>query len=62
MMLRAFVGIHLVTANFGGTNRRNVPPLNTVQSRILVLLGFPAAIYQALGEQSWEVGGKMGEP
>lgn len=62
MMLRAFVGIHLVTANFGGTNWRNVPPLNTVQSRILVLLGFPAAIYQALGGQSWEVGGKMGEP
>src|SRR5664280_1099179 len=62
MMLRAFVGIHLVTANFGGTNWRNVPPLNTVQSRILVLLGFPAATYQALGEQSWEVGGKMGEP
>ncbi|MEI7995560.1 MAG: hypothetical protein WCH01_11730, partial [Methylococcaceae bacterium] len=29
MMLRAFVGIHLVTANFGGTNWRNVPPLNT---------------------------------
>jgi transposase len=62
MMLRAFIGIHLVTANFGGTNWRNVPPLNTVQSRILVLLGFPAAIYQALSEQSWEVGGKMGEP
>ena len=62
MMLRAFVGIHLVTANFGGTNWHNVPPLNTVQSRILVLLGFPVAIYQTLGEESWEVGGKMGEP
>jgi transposase len=62
MMLRAFAGIYLVTVNFGGTDRRSVPPLNTLQSRILTLLGFPATIYQALGEQSWEVGGKMGEP
>ena len=62
MMLRAFVGIHLVTVNFGGASRHNVLPLNTVQSRILALLGFPAVVYQALGGQSWEGGGKMGEP
>ena len=62
MMLRAFVGISLVTVNFGGTDRHSVPPLNTVQSRILALLGFPTAIYQALGGQSGEVGAKMGEP
>jgi len=62
MMLRAFVGIHLVTVNFGGANRSKVLPLNTVQSRILALLGFPAVVYQALGGQSWEGGGKMGEP
>jgi transposase len=62
MMLRAFVGIYLVTVNFGGTDRHSVPPLNTVQSRILTLLGFPITIYQALGRQSGEVGAKMGEP
>ena len=62
MMLRAFVGISLVTVNFGGTDWHSVPPLNAVQSRILALLGFPTAIYQALGRQSGEVGAKMGEP
>jgi transposase len=62
MMLRAFVGISRVTVNFGGTDWHCVPPLNDVQSRILALLGFSAAIYQALGRQSGEVGAKMGEP
>ena len=62
MMLRAFIGIHLVTVNFDGTDWRSVSPLNTVQSRILALLGFPAAIYQALAGQSGEVASKMGEP
>ena len=62
MMLRAFVGISLITVNFGGTDWHFVPPLNDVQSRILALLGFSAAIYQALGRQSGEVGAKMGEP
>ena len=62
MMLRAFVGICLVTVDFGGTNWRSVSPLNTVQSRILALLGFPAVVYQTLAGQSGEVAGKMGEP
>ena len=62
MMLRAFIGIHLVTVNFDGTDWRSVSPLNAVQSRILALLGFPAAIYQALAGQSGEVASKMGEP
>lgn len=62
MMLRAFVGISLVTVNSGGTDWRSVPPLNTVQSRILALLGFPTVIYQTLAGQSGEVAGKMGEP
>jgi transposase len=62
MMLRAFAGIHLVTVGFAGTNWHSVSPLGAVQSRILALLGFPAAIYQALASQSEEVASKMGEP
>jgi transposase len=52
MMLRVFVGISMVVVNFGGMDRHSVTPLNSVQSRILDLLGFPATIYQGLGEQS----------
>ena len=48
--------------NFGGTDRHYMPDLNAVQSQILVLLGFPTEIYQALGRQSGEVDSKMGEP
>lgn len=62
MMLRAFVGISRVTVNFGGTDTHYMPVLNAVQSRILALLGFPARIYHVLGQQSGEVGAKMGEP
>jgi transposase len=52
MMLRAFVGISMVVVCLGGTNLYNVTPLNAVQTRILDLLGFPATIYQRLGEDS----------
>jgi transposase len=62
MMLRAFVGISMVVVSLGGTDWHSVTPLNAVQSRILSLLGFPAAIYQGLGVQSGEVAFKMSEP
>jgi transposase len=62
MMLRAFVGISMVVVSLGGTDWHSVTPLNAVQSRILGLLGFPAAIYQGLGVQSREVAFKMSEP
>ena len=52
MMLMAFVGISMVVVNICGTDLRRVTPLNTVQSRILSLLGVPATIYQGLSEQS----------
>jgi transposase len=62
IMLRAFVGISMIVVSLGGTDWHSVTPLNAVQSRILGLLGFPAAIYQGLGMQSGEVAFKMSEP
>ena len=52
MMLRVFVGISMVVSSFGGVEWRSVTPLNSVQSRILGLLGFPLLIYQRLEKQS----------
>ncbi len=62
MMLRAFVGITLVVISLGGMDSYSVTPLNTVQSRILGLLGFPTAIYQELPTRSNDVAFKMSEP
>ena len=62
MMLKAFVGLSLVVISLGGMDSSIVTPLNPVQSRILDLLGFPAAIYQGLATRSAEVAFKMSEP
>jgi transposase len=52
MMLKAFEGITRVTVSHNGTNLDHITPLNTVQTRILSLLGFPMSIYQRLAAQS----------
>ena len=63
MLLRAFAGIGLVVISFGATDWHSLTPLNAVQSRIVGLVGFPEAIYQALGSaQSGVAALKMGEP
>jgi hypothetical protein len=49
MLLRAFAGIGLVVISFGATDWHSLTPLNAVQSRMVGLVGFPEAIYQAHG-------------
>jgi transposase len=62
MMLRAFTGINTVEINLGETSWHSVTPLNTVQSRILDLLGLPATIYQGLNRKSEELALEISEP
>jgi len=52
MMLKAFEGISVAVISFGEKTWQSVTNLNTVQLRILDLLGFPTEIYQGLGAQS----------
>lgn len=52
MMLKTFEGISVAAISFGDKIWQSVTKLNTVQSRILDLLGFPTTIYQGLGAQS----------
>jgi transposase len=62
MMLKVFVGISLIVVNLGEASWRSVTPLNTVQSRILDLLDFPATIYQGLRQHSGELTLEMSGP
>ena len=62
MMLKAFVGVSLLEVNLGEVSWRSVTPLNTVQLRILELLGLPATIYQGLSQHSEELALQMSEP
>ena len=63
MMLKAFRGISRMTVNINETVKHiSVTPLNTVQTRILSLLGMPMAIYQGLGAQCEEAAFEMSEP
>lgn len=48
MILKAFEWIHLREMDIDGKKLYTVSPLSAVQERILLLLGFPATIYQAL--------------
>ncbi len=55
MMIKAFRGITRVAVKINQTVKDiSVTPLNTVQTRILSLLGMPMAIYQGLGAQCEE--------
>jgi transposase len=55
MMLRAFCGLSLIVVNVNGTDCCCMTPLNAVQVRILVLLGFPSTLYQGIARQSGEL-------
>jgi transposase len=55
MMLRAFCGLNLIVVNVNGTDCCCMTPLNAVQVRILVLLGFPSTLYQGIAGQSGEL-------
>lgn len=63
MMLKAFKGITRVAVNINTTVKHiSVTPLNTVQVRILSLLGMPITIYQGLSAQCQYVAFEMSEP
>ena len=62
MMLRAFCGLNLIVININGTDCCYMTQLNTVQLRILALLGFPPSLYEAIARQSDELAVRMGEP
>jgi transposase len=62
MMLRAFCGLSLIVVCFNGADCRCMTQLNSVQARILALLGFPSTLYQGIAGQSGELVVKMGEP
>lgn len=57
MMSRAFCGLNLImiNININGTDCYCMTQLNTVQLRILALLGFPPSLYQAIAGQSDEL-------
>jgi hypothetical protein len=61
-ILAAFTGLSLIVFNLGETYQCALTPLNTVQSRILALMGFPEAIYQTLGSIPDNTDLKMSEP
>lgn len=62
MMLHAFKGINHVVVGNDQTHWHSTTPLNTVQTRILDLLGLPTSIYQTLIQQSGDVALQMSEP
>jgi transposase len=63
MMLKAFRGINRVVVNINETVKHiSVTPLNTVQVRILGLLGMPLTIYQGFGAKCQEAAFEMSEP
>jgi hypothetical protein len=60
--LAAFTGLTLIVFNLGQTYPSSLTPLNSVQVRILALIGFPDAIYHNFGSISDNTDLKMSEP
>ena len=61
-MLATFTGLCLILGQWGHTGWQSLTPLNTVQTRILVLSGFSPEIYENLCTKLAEACIKMGEP
>ena len=61
-LLAAFTGLTLIVFNLGQTYPSSLTPLNSVQVRILALMGFPEAIYHNFGSISDNTDLKMSEP
>jgi len=61
-LLAAFTGLSLIVFNLGETYQCSLTPLNTVQSRILALMGFPETLYHNLSPIPEDIDLKMSEP
>ena len=61
MMLRAFAGIYLVTADQQGQRRISITALTPLQERILTLLGLSPQLYQRLTDHLHKLAPNLSE-